>query len=89
MGVASHHLFADAVGHFVEGEYFALFSQLGVEHYLQKQVSQFFLEILVVIAVDGVDDFVTFLNKVFTECKMILFFVPRTAVFAPELFHDG
>ena len=67
MGVAAHHLFADAVGHFVKGENFALFSQLSVEYHLQKQVAQLFFKVFVVRAVDGVDDFVTFLNEVFAE----------------------
>ena len=88
MGVAAHHLFADAVGHFVKGEHFALFSQLGMEYHLQEEVAQFFFEVFVVRSVDGVDNFVTFFNEIFAEREVILFFIPGTAVFAPELFHD-
>ena len=64
MGVAADHLVVDRTGHVLEGEGALLFSNTGVEHHLQQQVAEFFLQIAKVVPFDGVGHLIGLFHRI-------------------------
>ena len=64
MRMAAYQLVRDLPRHALEIERAALARQLAMKNHLQEQVAQFFRHFVVVAAVDGVDQFIDFLDGV-------------------------
>ena len=63
---------------------------MGVIDGLKQQIAEFFAEIVHIIAVDGVGDFVGFLDGVGRDGFEVLFQIPRTAAIRiTEFCHRG
>src|SRR5437879_6212761 len=62
--------------------------QLGDEHRLQQKIAELLGQRGAVVAVDGVDDLVRFLDHERFETRQRLLAVPRTAVRAAEGLHE-
>jgi hypothetical protein len=86
--VSADEFFADFVGNGIEIEPVLFFGDLRMENDLEQKVAEFFAEIGIVLKVDGVDDFVSFLQKTGSERFMGLFAVPRATVWSPEVCDD-
>jgi hypothetical protein len=59
--MATDQFCVDAVRHVAQSEAVSLLGDLGMEHHLQQEVSQFFFEVSVVAMANGVCNFVGFL----------------------------
>src|ERR1035437_10355533 len=66
----------------------ALVRQLAVENYLQQQIAQFLGHLNVVARLDGVNQFINFLNRVAAQRQVRLLAVPRTARGRTQPRHD-
>ena len=89
VGMASNHFlvdFGDDIGN-REAAFFV--GDLGVEENLEKKVAKLFGEFGVVGAVQGVEDFVGFLDKVGAESGVGLFTIPGAAIGRAKSSHDG
>jgi hypothetical protein len=71
-----------------DGEETLFFRHGGVEDYLEGEVAQFFGEVGPVLAIDGVEDFVGFLEGVGLDGVEGLFAVPGAASGGAEAGHD-
>ena len=88
MRVPPNELLADRPRHRLQVEAIGLARYLAVEDNLQQDVTQFVGQMPVVAVVDGVDQFVGFLDEVALECRVVLFEIPGAAVDGTQAGHD-
>jgi len=89
VGMATNHFvvdFADDVG---DGEAAGFGGDLGVEENLEEEVAEFLGEFGVVARVEGVENFVGFLDEVGAEGGVGLFAIPGAAAGGAKAGHDG
>ncbi|KAF5071039.1 hypothetical protein DSECCO2_216580 [anaerobic digester metagenome] len=89
VGVAVDQLFADTVRHVVHGEAALFLFQLGVEHDLQKHVSQFFAKSSFVTPVNGLHRLAALLQKIPAERLVALLPIPRAAARCAKQLHNA
>jgi len=82
--VAADELVGDGAGGFLEVERLSLPGQLAVEDDLQQEVAAFLEHLVVVLRLDGVDEFVHLLDGVEADRLVILLAVPRAAARAAQ-----
>ena len=80
MRMAALHLVADRRGHVGKGKRARFLGHARVEHHLQQQIAQLVLEVDHVATIDGIGDFVGFLDGVRGDGRECLPGVPRAAV---------
>ena len=84
------HLVADRRGHVGERERPLLLGHARMEHDLEQQVAEFVLQVVEIAAIDGVGDFVRFLDRVRRNGRERLLHVPRTTgLRIAQAGHDG
>src|SRR5271156_6804238 len=89
MRMPADELGRDRLDHIAEIEGALLFFHAGLEHDLQQEVPELFLEIGKIVARDGVSNLVGFLERVGRNRREILLQVPRaTALGSPQRGHD-
>ena len=74
-------LVGDGLDHIAEIERALLLRHAGVEHDLQQQIAQFFLEVGEIVARDRVGDLIGFLERVGRDGREILLQIPGAAGF--------
>ena len=84
MGMAEDELFADAVGHGLQVEPSGFPLDVGVEDHLEKHVPQFFLQMLGVLLIDGLDDLAALLQQSPAEALVGLLSIPGAAARGTE-----
>jgi len=89
VGMAANHFFVDFGDDVGDGEAAFFLGDLGMEENLEKEITEFFREFGVVGAVEGIEDFVGFLNEIGTEGGVGLLAVPRATVGRTKACHDG
>ena len=77
--MAADHLVADRGNHVAECEAALFFRHPRVEDHLQQQVAEFILQRMQVIAIDGIDDFIRLLDRVWGNRGEGLLDIPGTA----------
>ena len=87
--MAPHQFAVEMVEDLDDGEVAVIGRHLGVEQHLQQQIAQFFGQVRKVAPLDGVEDLVGFLKRVFADGVEALLAVPRAAVGSPQPRHDG
>ena len=89
MGMPADHLGGDGLHHIGEGEVTSFLGHARVEDNLQQQVAQFIPQVSQVATLDGVHDFVGFLDRIGGDGGEVLFQIPRTArARGPQGHHD-
>lgn len=88
VGVPVDQFVGDGTGNVVEVETVGFAGELGVEDDLQQQVAEFLAQGGMVAGLDGVQDFVGFLDQIVAQRPVGLFAVPRATVGAAEALHD-
>ena len=68
MRMAECHLLAQALHDICHIEFRLLFSDFGIENHMQKDVSQFFFDIFVLMLDDSITEFVNFLHSKRPQC---------------------
>ena len=76
--MTENELIAELVAHICEIELRAFFSYLGIKEHMQQHIAQFFADLFVVTAHQGVAKFIHFFDRIGTETLIRLLFVPRT-----------
>jgi hypothetical protein len=90
MGMPADHLVVERPNNVVEAIEPALARHLGVEHDLKHQVAQLALEFVHLAALDGIGDFIGFLDRVRDDGREVLLEIPGTAGFGiAQPRHDG
>jgi hypothetical protein len=79
MRVPSDHFARDCLDHIGKCECVLFLGHAGMEHHLQQEIAEFVAQVAEIVARDGFDDFVGFLDGVGRDRRKILFEVPRTA----------
>ena len=89
MRVAAYHFCGNRLDHGGEIEIAGFLGHLRVKHDLEQQVAQFVLERRHIVVIDGVGDFIGFLDGMGKDGGEGLFDVPRaTAVGITQPRHD-
>ncbi len=89
MGMAPDELVGNCVDDVAEGEIAGLFRHASVKDDLQKKIAQFVLQIVPVVARNGVGDLIGFFDRVGRNGCEGLFEVPWTAGLGrPQRRHD-
>src|SRR5215469_2307161 len=89
VGVAADHFFVDFADHVGDREARFFAGNLGMEKHLEQKVAQFFGQLGVVGGIEGVEDFVGFLDEVGAKGRVGLLAVPRATARSAETVHDG
>ena len=89
MGMAADELAVEAVGYVFDGEVSGFGGHLRVEKHLQQKVAELVFERGPVAALDGVEDLVGLLKRVFADRVEALLAVPGAAAGRAETLHDG
>ena len=90
MGMAAHHLVAQHLNHVVEVEQSPLPSDLGMEHHLQQQIPQLFLQFRVVPLGNRLRHLESFFDGIGGNGVKVLLHIPGAAgVRIAQLSHDG
>ena len=89
MRVAAHEFVGNSACDIVERVASGFLGEFAVEDHLQEQVAEFFQEVFVVLALNGVDRFVGFFDQVWDERGMRLLRIPGAATGCAEAVHDG
>ena len=84
MRVAADHFFADGFHHIFNVELVPVFRNFCVKQDLVKQVSQFVLDFLRIITVQGFECFVDFFDQIRFQAFTGLDLVPGAAIFSHE-----
>ena len=79
MGVTAHHLVAQHLNHVVEVEQAFFPSYLGMEHHLQQQIPQLFLQLRVILLGNGLRHLEGFLDGIGGNGIEILLHIPGAA----------
>ena len=88
MRMPSNELVHDVPRDFVEVKRSALFPKLAVENHLQQQIAQLLNQLMIVISLDRIHQFVNFLNRMPPQRPVVLFPVPRTSLWRTQTLHD-
>src|SRR5215472_7580433 len=86
--MTANHLVVNFADDVVDGEAALFGGNLRVEKDLEEEIAKFFGEFGVVVRIEGVEDFVGFLNEVGTQGIVGLFAVPGAAARSAEAGHD-
>ena len=79
MRMTADHLFRDALDNIGKCEGMLFFREARVINHLQQKIAELVFQIAEIAALDGVRDFVGFLNRVWRNRRKRLFEVPRAA----------
>lgn len=83
-----HQFVGEPLADGVEVEYTAFPGQLGVKDDLKQQVAQFLRQFVIIPGLDGVEEFVDFLDGMPAQGLVILLAVPGAALRGAERRHD-
>ena len=89
MRVAAHEFVGDPACDIVERVASGFLGEFAVKDHLQEQVAEFFQEVFVVFALNGVDRFVGLFDQVGNERTVSLLCIPWAATGCAEAVHDG
>ena len=84
------HLVANRADDVGKGEVSGFAAHLGVEHDLEQQVAKLVDQLRHVAAIDGVQDFVSLLDRMRCDRRKALLEIPRASAFGiAQTRHDG
>ena len=81
MRVPAQHLVGDATGDVIEAELAFFVGDLRVKYDVEQQVAQLFLQILGVVTLDRVEQFVRFIERIGGDRRAGLADIPGATVF--------
>ena len=89
VGMPTNHFIVDFADDIMDRETALFGGDLRVEEDLEEEVAQFFGEFGVVAGVEGVEDFISFLNEIGAEGGVGLLAIPWAAAGRAEAGHEG
>src|SRR5580692_7239465 len=90
MRMAADKLLRQRLDHIPKIERPLLLRHAGVKYDLKQEIAELFPEVVDIVALNRIGDFVRFLDRVRRDGRKVLFEIPRTAGFwRPQCRHDG
>ncbi len=89
MRMPTYHLVRDSFDNIAKCKAALFFGHARMEHHLQQQIAKFFAQIVHIIALYGIEDFISFLKRIGHDGFETLLHIPWTAGFGvTERCHD-